>query len=81
MWWSGCGCGCGAHMATPPACQSTAPLCWAPGSKLLLSAFLRMLPHAQRIIVMCQLVESLGDDKDERDEREREREKWGTLGS
>ena len=47
-----CGCGCGTRVATPPACRSAAPPCRAPGSKPLLSAFLRVLPRARRINVL-----------------------------
>ena len=31
--------------------------------------------------IMHQFIESLGDERDERVERERERERWETLGS
>ena len=44
-----CGCGCGTRIATPPACRAATPLRRAPGSKSLLSAFPRMLPHRRRI--------------------------------
>jgi hypothetical protein len=47
----GCGCGCGTRVATPPACRSAAPPCWAPGSKSLQSAFLHVLPCARHITV------------------------------
>jgi Reverse transcriptase (RNA-dependent DNA polymerase) len=60
-----CGCGCGTRVATPPACRSAAPPCRAPGSKPLLSAFLRVLPRARRIIAVhvddCILTGSSSD--------------------
>ena len=46
-------------------------------SQLMLSGtVLEVVAH-----IMHRLIESLGNERDERVEREREREKWGTLGS